>query len=165
VQGQVGDQVVERALPAGELDRAVELKCRRQQPLHDDLRQGIHHADAKRQRPIDAAPGDGGLHLRAQAKDLLRVTERGAPEFGQRDAAPGRREQPPAERALQRPQLAGDGLRRQEQDPGGAIDAALARDDPEVVQVVVVEPAHATTRNLLGCRLTKNRFLFISRLP
>ena len=64
-------------------------------------------------------------------------------DVGEHERAAGALKQLLAELMLQGPNLAADGGLRQAQFFTGARDRALARDGPEVEQVVVIQPLHS----------------------
>jgi hypothetical protein len=74
-----------------------------------------------------------------------RVGKHGAPHVGECQPAAASLEELVAEGALERLQLVGDGGLGEAQLLAGLGDAAGAGHDPEVVEVVVVEPFHTFT--------------------
>ena len=138
VQRQVGQQAVELVLVAQQPQ--VRLgQHRLQQAAHHQLGQAV--GDAHRQpqaRRADRLAQQLG-QLLAELEDLVGLAHRRQAGLGQHQAAPGRLEQRMAERALQLAHLGADGLHRHAEPRGGARDAAFLGDDPEVVQMPVVE--------------------------
>ena len=119
--------------------RRGSLQRRLQQVAHHQLGQAVGDAHRQPQALAGGGVAHGGGQLFAQLEDLVGVRHGGHAGFGQRHAAPGRLEQRVAQRLLERAHLRADRLHRHVQPGGGAGHAAFLGDDPEVVEVPVVE--------------------------
>ena len=82
----------------------------------------------------------------AELKNLLRAIEGRLAGLGHRDAAPGGLQQLAPNRFLQFAHLRADRLDRHVEPFGRAREAALLHDDPEIVQMTVVEHASDTSK-------------------
>ena len=143
------DELIGVAFDAGDVHGVGAFGDGTQQAIHGQLRHGVRDADrelrhaARRpalQRFEQFAPG---------REDIVRVSIDDPADVGEDEPAALAREQALAERRFELADLRAHGGLRQSQPLGRARDAALARDRPEVVQVVIVEPVHrADSKNL-----------------
>src|SRR5215475_12274572 len=84
------------------------------------------------------------LQLIASRKNLLRIGEGHTASVGQLEPASDATEKLPAEALLQEFQLSADRLRRKVQTLGRSRHAAGLGNDPEVVEMLVIERGHCS---------------------
>jgi hypothetical protein len=126
---------------AGDLDAGVERGL--EDAVRDRFRHGIADADGEAQR----AAGDLAAHRLdeaiAEREDLVGDVSDGLADLGEHEASALAAEQRLAELVRELRELLGDRGLRDAQLRRRARHAALARDDPEVAEVVKVQAVHA----------------------
>jgi ElaB/YqjD/DUF883 family membrane-anchored ribosome-binding protein len=141
VQREVGEQGLELAVVAHQA-QPRRRQHRRQQSLGGQLRQPVGHADGQ----AHPAAARRGAHLvgngLAELEDRLGAREGGLPGLGQHDCAARRLQQLVAEHLFELAHLGTDGLDRHVQAHRRAREAAFLGDDPEVVEMAVVQHGH-----------------------
>jgi len=93
-----------------------------------------------------AAVLQGLFEFGADVEDFIGVGQGGASGVGQFEPAPAAAEQCHAQALLEYTDLAGQGLRRQVQLLGGAVDGSGFCDGAEVVQMLVIEHGAESVR-------------------
>jgi hypothetical protein len=144
VHRQFGQQLLELALMAEQPQRR-RCQDRRQQRVRRQFWDAVGQSNGQ---ACDLAAGGLANLFRndlPQLKDLLGPGKGGLARLGHRDAAAGGLEQLVAECLLEFPHLGADGLHRHVQPLRGTGEATLLGDDPEVVQMTVVEHGHSTS--------------------
>ena len=142
MQRQFGQQGFETALAA---DQAHVFRHRQhgfQQLIGEQLGNAIGNAGAQAQHVAAVGCPHRFLERFAKLEDLVGVTERHASGVAQGKAASLADEQRLAQIALEQRKLAADRLHRHAEALGGARHAAFVRDDPEIMQVLVVQVGH-----------------------
>src|SRR5262249_25001062 len=93
---------------------------------------------------LSACPSlDRVQELPAERENLIGVAERHAAHLGQHEIPPLAREQLLAQDLLEAMNLAADGRMRQAELLASAGQTPLLRNDPEIEQVMIVQPFHA----------------------
>ncbi len=140
--GQLLHQPRLRVLPDVERLRSVQRERRLHQAVGDGLGQAAHDADAQ-DRVRAVAPAARDLHeLVARAEDVLRVARDLEAERRRHEPAAAPLEQLAPEELLEEAELRAERGVAQAELSGGARHASLARDNPEVEQVLVVQGFH-----------------------
>ena len=129
-------------LVADHAHRLGQAQRRLENALRHQLRHDVRDADREPQRSPDRPTAQRVLQLAPEPEDLVGIAKHHATDFGQRQPAPAALEQLLAERVLEAAHLAAHGRLRESQLRARGAQRALARDEPEVEQVVVVEPFH-----------------------
>src|SRR5262249_12321796 len=124
----------------------------------DRRRQGVRDPDYQPQGTSRRPPLERVLKLAPQGEDLVRVPGHDPPGLRQHEVPPGPADEPGAQGFLQGPQLRTDGGLRQVELAAGAGDAPLPRNRPEVEQVVVTEPGHASQHTSVFSMIQRRRF-------
>src|SRR4051812_24211152 len=134
------EKLVRRRL--GDHETHLSASRRSEKLASDELRERVHHPDAKLLRP----PGRTAAHhvekLAAEAEDLVRVSVDDPSHFGGLEGAALPLEELFAQRLLQRADLRAERRMREPKLFRGPGDSAFANGCPEVQEVVVVEPIH-----------------------
>jgi hypothetical protein len=124
------------------------------------LRQHVRHADDEAHRPARRTVLHGVEQLAPQAEDLVGIAIDRAAHVGELEPAADALEELLVERVLQRADLRADGRRREAELVARAADAALACGEPEVEEVVVVQPLHAAKGYFVNTEWSRRYFLF-----
>jgi len=101
--------------------------------------------------------------LAPEREDVVGVAIDHLPDVGEHEVAPAAHEQPLAERALEHLELPADRRLREVELARRRGDAPLARDDPEVEQVVVVDPFHGPGRYVGSADMSRRTFVMVYR--
>src|SRR5436309_11375746 len=142
VDRELRQQALGLVLATDDAHGLAELERRLQETIRDQLGHDVGDPDREAERATRWPVLEGVEQLAAEREDLVREAEGDAAGVGEREVAPDAGEELLAEGRLQRPDLRADRRLPEPQLHGGAGDAALARHDPEVEEVVVVEPLH-----------------------
>ena len=145
VERQIGEELVVGVLVANQLHGLGEGEGRLQQASHHQLGDQVDDAHVQAQRLADGAPLDRVHELAAEREDVLGVVVDHPTHLGEGQPAPHLGEELLAQGFLERADLCAQGRVRHVQDLARGDQPPLARNDPEVVQVVVVEPLHGPT--------------------
>src|SRR5687768_9142492 len=142
VGGEVGEESVGLVFAADEAHGLGEGRGGGEELARDGLRDDVEDADA------EAQGGSGGLAFQGveqfltEGEHLVGVVEGDATGLGEAEPAADAVEEAVAEGGLEVSKLVADRGLGDHELLGGADDSALAGDDPEVVEVVVIEPLH-----------------------
>ena len=145
MDGELGEQAVRLVLAADDAHRLGARERRPKQPVRDQLghRIGDAHREAHR------LPGRPALHrleqLPSETEDLVGVAEHQPAHVREHEPPAGPREELLTQHGLERAQLGAHRWLGQPQLRRGARHAPMTRHDPEVEEVVVVEPLHGAT--------------------
>ena len=139
---QLAHELLRVVLAAHHADGVGLLQRRPDQPVDDQLRHGVGHADGERHGALAGPSLERVDQVAADAEDVVGVLIHDAPDIGQRLHAPLPGEERLADGGLERPHLRADRGLRQVQLFGGLRHAALADDGPEIEEVVIVQPVH-----------------------
>jgi hypothetical protein len=170
MDGSAGDSEVE--VVDGELRQQLELGAFDADDAHRvrQAEDGFEHAHDERfgQDVVDAeAEGDGSFDRAAAGdrneflaafEDILGVAFGEAAELGEGEVAADAAEELLAELRFEGADLRRDGGGGDEEPAAGGGDAAFARDDVEVVQMVVVQPVHAAREYVRKNRTVNAKF-------
>ncbi len=107
--------------------------------MHDRLREHVRYADDEPHLALSPAV-HGVDELLAEREDLLGVARDDAPGVGEHEVAALAHEQLRAEHVLEAMDLPADRRVSEAQHATGFRDAAFSGDDPEIEQVVIVQP-------------------------
>jgi len=151
VQGQLADELVDLALMADQT-QVRRIQDGRQQGVGGQFGESVGQAH---RQALDALGGrlvDLVRHHLADLEDLLGAGEGGLAGLGQHQATALGLEQLMPQRSLEFPHLRADRLHRHAEPVRRAGETALLGDDPEVVQMAVVEGGHgrASEKNEAG---------------
>ena len=138
VQRHFAQQLVEIAL----VGHQAQLGRGEQRPhefAHHQLGQAVRHPDREAQRRSDRGVANPAGQLLPELEDLVGLAARRLAGVGQGQAPAGRAQERMAELALQRAHLGTERLHRDAEAGRRAGHAALAGDNPEVVQVAIAE--------------------------
>ena len=119
---------------------------RREEPMHQQFRQRVRHADDDPRRHTNGMARDRVLQLPPQREDLIGIPVDHLARFGQPDRSASPFEEPRLQRLFQVSNLTAHGRLREMQQLAGLGDASLAGRRPEVEQVMIVEPVHRPLR-------------------
>ena len=139
MQGEFGEEGVELAFAADQAHLLRQVEHRFHQAKSDQLGQCVGNADCQSQRILRVCLAQRCIHVLAELEDLVGVGQCQAPGLGRHQTSPLRRQQRLAQGLLEQGDLRADGLHRHAKPPRRACYAALAGDDPEVAQVVVIQ--------------------------
>lgn len=142
VKGEVGQQDVDIAFLAGELHVFGHFESGFEQAVGDDLGEGVGDADGEAQGTADGLTLEGVDQFTAEGEDLVGVAVDDVAGLGEDEATSDAVEEFLAERFFEGLQLGADGGLSQMQAFASLANAALARNCPEVEQVVIVQPLH-----------------------
>lgn len=142
VRRELREQRDGRPLRAEETDRDVERQRGREQPVRDQLRHLVGDADGEVEWPAGGTVPDRVEQLASEPEDLLGVAKDGAADVREDEPSALAPEQALVEDVLELPDLRADGRLGEPQLVRRLRDAPLLRGEPEVEQVVVVEPVH-----------------------
>lgn len=140
VSGELGDEVLGFALAADELEGAAEGEDGPENFVADEFGEGVGEADAQAEGGLEGAVVEGVHHFAAEGEDFFGVALGHEAGFGEDVFAAFALEEALAEGGFEFADLAGDGGLGDAEVGGGAGEAALLGDDPEVAQVVVIQP-------------------------
>ena len=129
-------------LPANELHGLTQAEGRFNQLVRDGLGNHVRDAHHESDRASDAASLDRTEKLASEPENLVRVPEGDAADVGEHEPAPFATKELLAKDLFEPVDLRANRGVGEPQLLGRTGDAALFRDDPEVEQVVVVEPFH-----------------------
>ncbi len=136
------EQCLRGGLAADHLD--VRLKRGPQHAVRDQLRHHVGDPDLHAHRPLRRPVAQRVAELAPEGEDLVRIPQRDPPRLAQHQRPPRLLEQLLAEGLLQQAELSADRRLGEIQLPRGRRNAALVRHDPEIQEVMVVQPLHAT---------------------
>src|SRR4051812_46983212 len=142
VQGQLGEQLLVAALVDDHPDRFADAQGRVEQLPDHQLGDGVEDADVEAQRLARGAPAHRFQELAADGEDLVGVAVDHPSYVGGNEPAAYAGEELVSEGLFERVNLGAQRRVRQPEGPSGGDQAALANHDPEVEQVMVVEPLH-----------------------
>jgi hypothetical protein len=120
----------------------VDPERRVEKLLHQHLGQRVRNAHGQAQGSRRGPPFEHAHQILAQREDLVRVTENAPADVRQHEVPARAFEQLLPQNVLEPLHLAADRRLRQSKLGARARDGAIARDSPEVEQVMVVQPLH-----------------------
>lgn len=132
--------------------------------MRNELGDDIRHTDVELHRPAGGPPLECVEELTAERKNLIGIAIDDLAGFGELEVPADAREHLVPQRFLKGPDLRGDrGLLEIEAFAGGG-DGTFACDDPEVEQMMVVEPIHAVSRytNTSKKSMDRRRIIYLS---
>jgi hypothetical protein len=137
-------------LAANDAHGSVHREDRPQQLIGDQLRNDVDDSDGQAQRAPCRPVADGVEQLSAEREDVVRISVDDATDLGEHERPPLTPEEMLPEHVLQRADLRADGRLREPQLIGGAAHAALAGGEPEVEEVVIVQPFHGSSKPMIN---------------
>ena len=142
MQGKLGEESIGFAIDAAHLQVVANAQRRLEQPMHEQLRERIGHAHGEPQAAAGGAALHGLAEFATERKDFVSVAVDHPAGLGEHDRPTGAIEELGFERFLQGLDLPAHGGLGEMEKPAGLRDAPLAGRDPEIEEVVVVEPVH-----------------------
>jgi hypothetical protein len=115
-----------------------------QEAVDDELGDDVHDADIEPERAPRRSVLDRVDHLATEREDLVGVPIHDAAHVGQRQLSADLREELLAQAVLERMDLRAQGRVREPQHLPRGDEAPFTSDDPEIEEVVVVEPFHGS---------------------
>ena len=153
VERERGEERVRLALATNHAHRRVHREDRPQQPIGDQFRNDVDDPDGQAERAPRRPVADRIEQLAAEREDVVRVSVDDATDVGEHERAPLAAEELLAEHVLERADLRADGRLREPQLIRGAAHAALANGEPEVEQVMIVQPFHGSRESMNNVRI------------
>ncbi len=142
VQREIREQLLVGVLVAHEAHGLGQGEGGLEQPANHELGHHVHDAHVEPERLPARSPLDAVDHLAAQGEDLFRVAEHHTAGLRQRQLAADLGEELLAELIFQRMDLRAQRRVGKPQDLACGDQPSFASDDPEIEQMMIVNPLH-----------------------
>lgn len=141
MERQLGNELLDRLVcAADDLNGVAEPKCGFEEPPHERRGKDVGDADDQPQRSTARPSPERVDELAPQREDLVGVRKGDAAGLREHQLSSPAGEELFAEHLLEPMDLAADGGVRQAELLARSNDASFLRDDPEVEEMVIVEP-------------------------
>jgi hypothetical protein len=165
VHGELGEQALGFVLATHEMHGLGMRQRRLEDAPRDELRHDIGDAHHETERPADWTTAHGFAKLAPEREDFVRIAKRHATRLGEHQATADPHEELFTERLLERFHLAAHRRLGEPELTPRAREPALARHEPKIQKMVVIEPLHGFGRYFEKTEESSRYFLIVEVSP